>query len=449
MKKLKFFIILFIISAQGVIAQQRDKAIMPLKVGDKIPDIVLRGLLSRNNLKKNSSELYKSGPLIINFFATWCGPCIVELPELAGYVKKYNGKFNVLSVSDERRDIVLNFFNAHKEIDTSQLSVIAEDKIWLKYFPRKFLPHNVFIDKDGIVRAMTDFEAISDKNIESFMSDVVPKVVQKNDDMDFDYDKPYHIADTLFTYRSILSPNNPNINGGTWIDKGVYADKNAIKRVFAWNDYLLDLYWLGAFAHLSLQGENPNLKLIELNTKDSSQLAPPSLWSKFSKKPFDRSKFSLANWSIKNAYCYELILPVPVPDTTFCNYVMADLKRNFPYKVSIQKRNVPCTILTLDNTSRGFPVSKTETEQAFHIRAHELQIRSMTVSDILKKINYNFYNVDPIIDETGINHALDFTFDFGDRKGLSYELMKLRMEEAGFVFKTAIRPMNVLVINDK
>lgn len=49
-----------------------------------------------------SLQSYASRPLFVNFFATWCGPCIRELPELANLRSKLSDqKLQILCISDE------------------------------------------------------------------------------------------------------------------------------------------------------------------------------------------------------------------------------------------------------------------------------------------------------------------------------------------------------------
>jgi thiol-disulfide isomerase/thioredoxin len=46
-----------------------------------------------------SSAAYKGKVVIINFWATWCGPCRAEIPDLIALQDKYRGKLQVLGIS--------------------------------------------------------------------------------------------------------------------------------------------------------------------------------------------------------------------------------------------------------------------------------------------------------------------------------------------------------------
>jgi len=64
------------------------------QVNFKLPSFSLNGLDSKNystdNLKK---------PLVINFWASWCGPCKIEAPELVSLNKKYHNQVEIYAIN--------------------------------------------------------------------------------------------------------------------------------------------------------------------------------------------------------------------------------------------------------------------------------------------------------------------------------------------------------------
>ena len=55
-------------------------------------------VLNMNNEKVRLSDFFGK-PIVVNFWATWCGPCKGELPEFDEYYEKYNGQIEFLMVN--------------------------------------------------------------------------------------------------------------------------------------------------------------------------------------------------------------------------------------------------------------------------------------------------------------------------------------------------------------
>lgn len=57
----------------------------------------------------------KGKPVLINLWATWCGPCVLEMPMLDGIEDKYAGKISVVTVSQDMQGAakVTPFFAGH------------------------------------------------------------------------------------------------------------------------------------------------------------------------------------------------------------------------------------------------------------------------------------------------------------------------------------------------
>lgn len=53
-------------------------------------------------------------PLVINYWATWCKPCVEEMPAFEELSKKYKGQITFLFVTDEQQFKIINFSKRKK-----------------------------------------------------------------------------------------------------------------------------------------------------------------------------------------------------------------------------------------------------------------------------------------------------------------------------------------------
>ena len=68
--------------------------------------------------KTITSESLKGKVVLINFWATWCGPCVVEIPDLVKLQAKYPEQLVIVGVSeDENGEALVRKFAADKQIN--------------------------------------------------------------------------------------------------------------------------------------------------------------------------------------------------------------------------------------------------------------------------------------------------------------------------------------------
>ena len=78
------------------------------KESDRLPDTTLASLVGGKSVDLSSLR----GPMVINLWASWCGPCRKELPKYQAFAEKYAGKVDVLGIDfqetrlDAAKDLV-------------------------------------------------------------------------------------------------------------------------------------------------------------------------------------------------------------------------------------------------------------------------------------------------------------------------------------------------------
>ena len=99
--------------------------------------------------KEISFSDFQDKVLLVNFWATWCAPCIKEMPSLDRLKKKINKNFDVIAVSVDRDGVkkVKDFFNENK---ITNLEEYFDTKNSLaKEMNLIGLPTSFFINKKG------------------------------------------------------------------------------------------------------------------------------------------------------------------------------------------------------------------------------------------------------------------------------------------------------------
>ncbi len=120
--------------------------------GEVAADFSLRDLTGQS---VSLSEL-KGKVVVVNFWATYCGPCMVEMPHLqAMYTELQSRGFEVLSISiDEARQAGMVKSIAKRNGLTFPVLHDKETTVVSQYNPSKVLPYTVVIDKDGRIHAV-------------------------------------------------------------------------------------------------------------------------------------------------------------------------------------------------------------------------------------------------------------------------------------------------------
>lgn len=98
---------------------------------------------------------FRGRPVIINFWATWCAPCRIEMPELQAAFEKYQADDLVILAlnQDEPAETARAYFYDEMGLTFTPLlddgSAVATD-----YGSFGVLPSTYFVDPDGVVQAV-------------------------------------------------------------------------------------------------------------------------------------------------------------------------------------------------------------------------------------------------------------------------------------------------------
>ncbi len=118
----------------------------PVETLKAVPDTVF---LDGDGGEKRLSD-YRGRGVVLNFWATWCAPCVREMPELAHLKRRLTEQgVDVLTVSEDRKGapLVRKFYKINK---LEGLDVLVDQKgALLRAFGVRGLPSTIFINQKG------------------------------------------------------------------------------------------------------------------------------------------------------------------------------------------------------------------------------------------------------------------------------------------------------------
>ncbi len=130
----------FIILLSLHLSAQDKKIWAKSVINQEAPEFIVEQWISE---EPNMEDKY----LLIDFWATWCGPCIRTIPKLNNIHEKYKDKLVVIGISDEEKKKVKKVTN--QKID--YFSAIDTKKRMSSELQIKGIPHCLIINPNGIV----------------------------------------------------------------------------------------------------------------------------------------------------------------------------------------------------------------------------------------------------------------------------------------------------------
>ena len=125
-----------------------DVAAKRPEVGAVAPDFVLQEAGTGRPIRLSD---YRGKPVVLNFWATWCGPCREEMPLFEKTYVDRKGEVVVLALDYRETDALVGAFQEDFKV-TFPLLMDRDGEVRAQYGAQG-LPATFFIDRDGIVRA--------------------------------------------------------------------------------------------------------------------------------------------------------------------------------------------------------------------------------------------------------------------------------------------------------
>ena len=405
----------------------------PLSVGNSIP-ITLFESLSRiphhgstiesttSNIKPQTSNKL----IILDFFATFCTSCIRELPKLDSLQQLFSNKLQIIIVAHEPLQKLNALKKKNELFGNCKLPLIAGDSILNDLFPHQYLPHEVWLDQNGKVLAITDQYAITKNNIQSFLSGSDPRLTLKSDAFDFDRRKQL-LLDNNGGNGSNLLFQSKFTNYLPGIASSTANDRSDDHRRYAFINFPVISLYQEAFGFTS------NRFIIESN---------------------DPSRFSIplettADWKLENLFSWEFIGPEDYPKNAMLKMLAQDLDRYLNLNGHFEKRKMKCFVIARINSNDSSIKTKGVKASVRFNDAGDVEYLDQPFSKVVDALNIAKFS-EPggniFLDETNIPFNIDITLPKAVKNDL--QLLKGFLSSLGLQLVEVEREIDMFILSD-
>jgi peroxiredoxin len=131
--------------------QETDAVTSPL-LGKPAPQFVLRDLAGH----RVSLADYRGKALLINFWATWCEPCQLEMPWFIALQQKYASQgFTVLGIDKDYPEDLSKVPGFAKKMNLNYPVLYGNARTYSDYGCCDYLPMSYYVDRTGTIRIAT------------------------------------------------------------------------------------------------------------------------------------------------------------------------------------------------------------------------------------------------------------------------------------------------------
>lgn len=150
-----FTVIVLLLAAVGIIyavVSFNNQEDVVLEIGQPAPGFTLQGL----DGKEIDLADYKGKVVMVNFWASWCEPCRIEMPEIQKAHETYKDQgLMVIGVNLRENEITVDGFAQTYGL-TFPIALDPDGKVAVNSYKVKPLPTTFFIDREGILRSKAE-----------------------------------------------------------------------------------------------------------------------------------------------------------------------------------------------------------------------------------------------------------------------------------------------------
>lgn len=115
------------------------------KTGDQAPNFTIKTLDGSNFTLSD----YRGKVVFLNFFATWCGSCMKEMPHVESEIWQQikHSDFVMLAIAREQKNDEIKKFKTEKQYTMPMAA--DQNRLVYNLFAPQYIPRNIIIDRTG------------------------------------------------------------------------------------------------------------------------------------------------------------------------------------------------------------------------------------------------------------------------------------------------------------
>ncbi len=382
-----------------------------LKIGSRFPDMMITHISNAPVKEIYLNKAKDNKYYILNFWGTWCSPCIPEMDILAKLQKQNAGKIQVIAISDDSEERKVKYLE-NKPSDIW----LATDTSYTLYnmLNLAFVGQSAIVNPDKKIVALVRTDSINQQMIDKLLrGDTITMSAGIKEAMIPAVHDPFGVdslTDHSFSIRGYKK--GQSAMGRTYTDHETYHGRR-----LTWYNVSIGLLYRSAYG---------------IQSYEQQELYDSSV-----------SREDVNNNNMKNkaaSYCVDILVK---PEQTDSLYIILQQKLNqhLPVRVRLEKRLMEVYILKQKpGTDIRFTPSVTE-KSSFEFSGRGYDGKKVSLADFAKTYLTNELEL-PVADETGLTGYYDIKTNVEQRDMAG--IIK-SIEDLGLTIEKAKREMPVMV----
>lgn len=364
------------------------------KKGEFVPDFNIGKCLNNSAIPASMAE-FRGKIVILDFWATWCKPCIVTHPLLEKLQDQFRNDLVVLAISDESPEVISKYIQSKP----SNLSFVVDSaSLNSNMFGVMALPHTVVIDRKGKIQAITHPSEITDGLIQKLVDNqevaTVTAVKDFNEQAFFEAKTSSGLSQSVgfFPYQEGQPTFARDFKEGEYTARRIYL------------------------SNMTLKGMYEYLYRVPMNNIIIAATDP----------------FKYTKYEIGNLYCFEVIVS-PEQSSERFQLAIDELNKYAPLKSRVEKHHQVVKVLKVVDKTKLPPLAE----------ANDLPQYTATMTDLAQHFtDYNTYGMQ-VVDETGLSARYIMNLD---RIPDDIESLEKVFKKIGLKLTEEAREVEVLVL---